>query len=155
MNILREPSAPFVGYTYPEPLNSYIARFEQQLGQRRLYATTPRKFSWTIWNFFSRLPSRHSPGRIWVTDVEDYKAVRLAEGIAQNTLYREIGFLKTFFNWCINEAGLEMANPVIATRRVRVPRDLPEPLPGLEPEGLRLVATPETPSPVSSASDRA
>lgn len=113
MNCLNEPSAPYKGYKYPEPLGSYIAEYDQQLSCRRVFRTTPQDHAKAIWEFFSRLPTRRDPTKIYTTDVEDWKEIRLAQGYAWNTVRKELGYVGTFFNWLIREKGLDMANPVI------------------------------------------
>jgi site-specific recombinase XerD len=113
MNCLNEPSGPYVGYNYPEPLGSYIAEWDQQLVQRRVAKHTPRTAARALWQFFSRFPTRHDPGRIYVTDVEDFREIRLAQGYAWNTVRKELGYVGTFYNWLRREKCLDIPNPVI------------------------------------------
>jgi site-specific recombinase XerD len=113
MHCLKEPSGKYVGYTYPEPLGSYIAEYDRQFLARRVHRHTPRRHARAIWEFFSRLPGRHDPTKIYATDVEDFREIRLAQGYSWNTVRTELGYVGTFFNWLIREKGLEMTNPVI------------------------------------------
>jgi len=113
MNCLSEPAAPYVGYTYPQPLGKYIAEFDQSLLQKRMARVQPSRYARALWDFFSRFPQRKDPTRFYVTDVEDYKALKISEGLAANTVRGRLCILRTFFNWMIREAGVDMPNPVI------------------------------------------
>jgi site-specific recombinase XerD len=113
MNCLSEPVAPYKNFTYPQPLGRYVAEFEQTHVRRRLSRKMPQTFSKSLWEFFSRFPTRKDPRHFYVTDVEDYKQVRLDAGYAWNTVRKELCLVRTFFNWLAREAGLELTNPVI------------------------------------------
>lgn len=110
MNCLNKPSAPRKGYDFPEPLLRHIAAYDQACVQRRMHRETPPQISRALWNFFSRFPSRHDPAKIWITDVEDYKAVRRKQ-IAWSTLRLELGYVQAFYNWLLRE-GVVDANPI-------------------------------------------
>lgn len=122
MICLEQPSAPYLGYTYPEPLGKYVAAWDRSLVQRRLHADTPRLYAKAVWNFFSRFPGRREPGSIFTTDVVDYIEVR-EEQVAWNTLRREVSTLRAFYSWMIRELGLELANPFISLAPERVAQD--------------------------------
>jgi site-specific recombinase XerD len=66
-----------------------------------------------MWNFFGRFPTRHDPAKIYVTDVEDYREIRLAQGTAWNTVRKELGYVGTFYNWLRREKCLDIPQPVV------------------------------------------
>lgn len=126
-----QPSHEFKGYDYPEPLRTCIAAFERHWLATTTNKKTPRDYSVSLWRFFSRLPSRKSPDNIYITDVEDYKVVRLAEGMAWNTVGKEVGHLRSFFRFCVEELGVQMSNPALLMAFRRRPIDS---VPGLRVE---------------------
>lgn len=113
MKIRKEASAPYFGYAYRKPLDSYIGKFEQQMCGRRLAQRTPKDFSKSLWFFFSRFPSITHPQDVTVCDTEDYKRLLLEEGYAWTTVRTKCCHLKTFFSFVINELDVLMSNPVI------------------------------------------
>lgn len=111
--ILSEPAAPYRGYTYPQPLAVYIGRYEQAFLLERPHRDSPRLLSRSLWAFFSRFPKRKRPQDFWVSDAEDFKRLRLESGAKWSRVRLEMGYVRGFFKWLIEEQGLEMAQPVI------------------------------------------
>ena len=113
MNCLSEPSAPYIGYNYPQPLGKFMAEFDRSRVQKRMTPSQPNLYARALWDFFSRFPQRRDPTKFYITDIEDYKALKASEGLAPNTIRNRLCVIRTFFNWMIREAGVEMTNPVI------------------------------------------
>lgn len=96
-----------------------IGRYEAGLVRERTHSH--RTLKWiceAIEGFFEDHPKMKRPEQVLITDVEDWRAMRLARGDAWNVIRRDLGALKAFYNWLRREepeySGLD--NPVYVPR---------------------------------------
>ena len=103
-------------YKWREPLERFIGAFEAQIatiyGGRYL-----QMLDIALLKFFSRFPRKSRPEQFHITDVEDYRQERLGAGLSPHTVTRELGMLRSFFNWYIYWHAPDMPNPVKGFRR--------------------------------------
>lgn len=96
-------------------------RFENWTALTSAKATAMR-YAIVLNNFFSRLPANKIyPQDILRFDIEDYKIIRLREGISHRTVNFEIATLRTFFNQMVILEILRF-NPAADVRRLTEPQ---------------------------------
>ena len=54
-------------------------------------------------------------------DVYDYKIIRAREGATPSRIAREVGAVRTFYNWVIPASGLPLINPAAKIIRIDWP----------------------------------
>lgn len=111
MNCLEQPCARRVGYNYPEPIMTYVAAYDRSMVSRRTNRKTPVQVAKALWEFFSRFPSRKNLDKIYITDVEDYRKIRLLQ-VSESVVKLELDYLRAFYNFVNREFALDFANPV-------------------------------------------
>lgn len=92
-----------------EPLRSLVGRYEAHLVVRR--HKTIAAYDKALQRFFGFFPRKSRPDQFHITDVEDYRFARLADGAAASSVKMEIGVVSMFFNWLRRAEGLELDNP--------------------------------------------
>ena len=103
-------------FYYREPLASLVGRWEAHMLAERHYWTTPGMYSRSLERFFSKFPKKSAPEQIHLADTEDWRVWRAEEGAAYSTIRKELGAVRAFYSWLINEVGgkyADMPNPVI------------------------------------------
>lgn len=97
-----------------------VARFEQYTMFTTCKATYHR-YEIALRNFTSRFPEKKKPEDFFRADVEDYKLVRLKEGMSPRTVNYEICVVRSFFNYLINVIELPIYNPASKVKKLREP----------------------------------
>ena len=100
--------------TYREPLRTLIGQFEAAFLREKHNPKVPKMWSNSLWAFFSKFPRKSSPAQFSMADVEDWKVWRSEEGMAYNTIRRELSAIRTFFAFIIREVPefADFPNPV-------------------------------------------
>jgi site-specific recombinase XerD len=103
-------------FNWPKDLAPIIGRWEANC-IRNMTSKAAQVYSHRLQFMWRRWPRKSKPSQVHVTDVNDYLADRLAEGAAFATVRTDLGVLSSFFNYLINELGMELDNPVVIPRR--------------------------------------
>lgn len=68
--------------------------------------------------FFSRFPDRERPEEFTRVDVEDFRIVRLREGISPRTINYDLSICRAFWNWLLDMERVTW-NPVSQVKRLK------------------------------------
>jgi integrase len=94
------------------------AKFERYTSLTASRATSVR-YGTALENFFSKFPDTRYPEDLLRHQVEDYKILRLREGIANRTINFEVGTVRSFFNWLIAMDATEVKFNPARVRRLK------------------------------------
>ncbi len=93
-----------------------LGQFEALIASTVRSKHTFRRYCEILERFFGCFPRKRKPEQFYITDIEDYKQIRLKQGISPKTLALEIGVVRNFFNWYRDEYAPDWTNPA-STRR--------------------------------------
>src|SRR6185312_3247256 len=110
-----------------ETLNTYQAKFENWVSLTGS-PQTARRYAQALEQFFSRIPREH-PRDVLRFDVEDFKVMRLRDGVSARTVNFEVAVLRAFYNWLIDMEAVPL-NPAKQIKRLREPEHVRKSLPG-------------------------
>lgn len=74
--------------------------------------------------FFERFPDRKFPEDIFLSDIEDYRNIRRADSLAENTIAQEMVVVKNFYAW-LKLRGVDVLNPARSITAARDERAFP------------------------------
>ena len=90
--------------------------------ERYFTLTTTRptavRYCKSLTSFFSRFPDKARPEEFTRRDVEDFRILRLREGVSPRTINYELGVLRQFWVW-LQQMELVTWNPVTQVKRLR------------------------------------
>ncbi len=108
---LKAPSARF-------PWGVWLGRYEAYL--LTLYGSKTFQYNWpTLERFFDRIHPKCGLERITATDINDYIVWREENNTKPLALLIEVGMLRRFWRWCIEEKGLNLINPVLSAKALQ------------------------------------
>lgn len=110
------PALRIEGFT-PGDLHQLQARFERYVTYTASLKTSV-KYSKILTTFFSRFEDKKKPTAYSRMDFEDYKIIRLQEGMKAATVNYELTVLGIFWNWLVN-MNLVPFNPLSKIRRLK------------------------------------
>ena len=96
-----------------EPLRTLVGRYEAGLSRDGTHSRTT--VTWmcnAIEGFFEDHPRVKHPSQVLITDVEDWKLMKL-ERYAWNTVRTQLCAIKAFYSWLRNHEELQIDDPVV------------------------------------------
>jgi site-specific recombinase XerD len=101
-------------------LREYQAKYENWISLTGSRATGSR-YAKALSKFTEALSSnKRYPIDILRLDIEDYKVIRLRDGLSHRTVNFEISVIRAFFNW-MKELGAVSFNPVTGVKKLKEP----------------------------------
>jgi hypothetical protein len=121
---------PLEGWPVPfrplrEPVRSLVGQWEATMAANPAHLKSSLRNSCeAVEAFFYDHPRVSRPEQVLITDVEDWRLARLANGNAPNTVRTALGALKTFYRWLMYAKDLRLEDPVV----VPLPQGKPHPV---------------------------
>lgn len=83
---------------------------------------TLHRYSIALTNFFEHFKERQTPEDFFRNDAEDFKLIRLRDGVAPRTVNYELSVVRAFWNWMIQMGYTQTKfNPASSVRRLKEP----------------------------------
>jgi integrase/recombinase XerC len=98
-------------------VHKYQAQFERYVALTTSSATSIR-YSKALENFFRRFSDKDDPSEFTRRDIEEYKILRLRDGVVNRTVNYEIRVVGSFWNWLIR-MELVAHNPCTTARSLK------------------------------------
>lgn len=102
-------------FKWRQPLGELVGKWEGDLLRHHSRAWAAH-CGQVIVRFFRHYPRKSHPAQVKVTDVEDYKQLRLAK-VSRHTLRSELTALNSFWKFLYFDLGLDIPSPVIQLKR--------------------------------------
>lgn len=107
-------------------LKDYLAKYDNWITLTASRATATR-YSKALDMFFRKIPQEY-PQDLLRFDVEDFKVMRLRDGVSARTINFEVAVLRAFYNWLIDLEAVSL-NPAIKIKKLREPEHVRKSLP--------------------------
>lgn len=109
-------------------LKDALGKYERSISLTGASSTVLR-YDTAIRQFLKKFPEKRYPDEIYRSDVEEYRLLRLEEGISPRTINFEVSVLRSFYNWLIEVRDVPIHNPASNTRKLKEPEAVKRALP--------------------------